>query len=117
MADEQSRRTSAIQAAYNEAHADFMKAHLIIGKLLSRLTAEELAEYQRIDAEIDAFHAEQKEQQRTLAKLGQKASTAEEQFEFAGRLLAVVERNTERLHHLTEELADLVRSHLTKKES
>jgi acyl transferase domain-containing protein len=116
MSDEQSRRTDAIQAAYNEAHAQFMKAHLIIAELLPELTLEELTEYQRIDGEIAAFHTEQNHQQQTLIEIGRKASTGEEKFEYAGHLLAVVEKNTERLHQLTEELADLVRSHLTKKE-
>jgi hypothetical protein len=117
MPDEHSRRTIAIQAAYNEAHAGFMKAHLLVAELLPELTLEELAAYERIDGEISAFHEEQREQQRALFELGQKASTVEEKFEYAGRLLAVVEKNTERLHHLTEELADLLRSHLAKKES
>jgi hypothetical protein len=116
MADEQSRRTNAIQAAYNEAHAGFMKAHLLVAELLPELTLEELATYQRIDGEIAAFHDEQREQQRALSELGRKASTVEDKFEYAGHLLAVVEKNTERLHHLTEQLADLVRSHLAKKE-
>jgi hypothetical protein len=116
MSDEQSRRTDAIQTAYNEAHAEFMKAFLLIAELVPELTLEELAEYQRIDEEIAVHQAEQQKQQRELHALGQKATTAEEKFEYVGRLLAVIERNTEQLHHQAEELASLIRGHLAEKE-
>jgi hypothetical protein len=117
MADEQSERTIAIQAAYNEAHAEFMKAHLLISELMPELTLEELAEFQRIDAEIIAHQAEQPKRQQELHALGQKVTTADEKFEYVGRLLAVIERTTEQLHHQAEELANLVRSHLAAKDS
>jgi len=116
MADDQSRRTDAIQAAYYEQHAEFMKSYLVIAELLTHLTPEELDEYNRIGEEIDAYNVEQETQQRELFALGAAVSTADQKFEYVGRLLAVTEKNTERLRSLSERLSKVVRSHLAKPE-
>jgi hypothetical protein len=114
MTSERLWRTDVIQVAYNEANADFTESYRIAAELVPDLTIKELTEYQRIGEEIDAFHVEQREQQRLMIELGRTASNAEQTFEYVGRLLAVVERNTERLHHLTEQLSNFVRSHFAR---
>jgi hypothetical protein len=108
---DESKLTDAILAAYSEEHANFMVSFLIAAELCTDLTDEELVEYMRIGAEIDADQAEQKEQQRTVIELEQFSSTADQH---RARLVAITERWTERLRHRTEEFGDLIRSHFSK---
>lgn len=107
IADE-SKRTDAILAAYNEEHANFTNLFMFVAELLPDLVDEELVEYTRIGEKIDTDHVEQKEQQRMMIELEQFSSSAEQKFEYVARLLAVTEQNTERLRSLTEEFGNLV---------
>jgi hypothetical protein len=113
--DDESKLTDAILAAYSEEHANFMNSFVIVAQLVPDLMDEELVEYVRIGETIDANHVEQKEQQRMMIELERLSSSAEQRFEYLARLLAVTEQYTERLRGLTEEVGNLVRSHLRKK--
>jgi hypothetical protein len=115
MAD-QSKRTDAILAAYEEAHGHFMMSFLVAAELAPDLTYEELIEYIRIGETLDVDHAEQKRQQRVMIELAQVSSTAAQPFEYIARLLAVTERCTEQLRDRTEEFSKLIRCHLEKQE-
>jgi len=115
MADE-SKLTDAILAAYTEEQANFMMSFLIAAELVPNLTDEELVEYTRIGAKIDADQAEQKEQQRTMIEIKQVSSTAEKKFEYVAQLLAITESCTERLRGRTAEFGNLIRTHLRKNE-
>ena len=112
----QSKRTDAILAAYEEAHGHFMMSFLIAAELAPDLTYEELVEYIRIGETLDVDHLEQKGLQRMMIDLAQVSSTAEQKFEYVGRLLAVTERCTEQLRDRTEEFSKLIRNHLRKQE-
>ena len=111
---DESKLTDGILAAYSEEQANFMMSFLIVAELFPDLTDDELVEYTRIGAKIDADQAEQKEQQRTMIELGQVSSTAEQKFEYLARLVAITERCTERLRCRTEEFGNLIRSHFRK---
>ena len=76
------------------------------------LTLEEAGRFSQIGEEFRTFSKEQQTQQSELAAMNQAASTPEQKFEYAARLLAVVEKNTERLSYFTEELNKLVYSKL-----
>jgi hypothetical protein len=87
---------------------------LISAEVVPDLTKEELVERNRIGEAIDTYHAEQKERHLMLVELFEAATTAEERCEYLNRLLAVIERNTERLPTFTEQLDSLIRNHFTK---
>lgn len=115
MAD-QSKRTDAILAAYEEEHAHFMMSFLIAAEIVPDLTYNELVEYIRIGETLDVDHVEQKRLQRMMIELAQVSSTAEQKFEYVARLLAVTERCTEQLRDRSKEFSKLIRSHLGKQE-
>jgi hypothetical protein len=113
VATDQSNRRDAIQAAYDERYSNFMKALLISAELLPDLTEEELVEHNQIGEAIDAYHAEQRERHLMLVELFEAATTPEERCTYLNRLLAVIERNIERLPMITGQLNSLIRNHFT----